>query len=134
MSEPTHAPSEWKPAGYPVLSPYLIVDDAAGTIRFLQTAFGAEELRRHEEDEGGIRHAELRLGDSVLMLADSTPDWPPVPAMVHLYVPDVDAAFRKALEAGATPIQEPARRGDEDRRGGVEGPGGTSWWIATREG
>ena len=126
------APVHYRPGGYSTASPYLIVDGAGHTIDFLVRVFGAVELRRFPDDKGGLRHAEVRLGDTVIMLADGGGDWPPVPACVHVYVPDVDATWRLALEAGATSVQEPVRKGDEDKRGGVRDPGGTTWWIATR--
>ena len=79
-------------------------------------------------------HAEVRVDDTVVMLADSTPNWPAIPAHVHVYVPDVDATYRRALAAGATSVQEPTKGNDEDKRGGVCDAGGTTWWIATRVG
>ena len=124
----------YKPQGYNSVAPYLVVDGAEGTIRFLQRAFGATELRRFPDQGGRLVHAEVRIDDTVLMLADAAGEWPPVPAHVHLYVPDVDAAFRRALDAGAEPVQEPVKKDDEDRRGGVRDAGGTTWWIATRVG
>ena len=78
-------------------------------------------------------HAEVRIGDSVVMIADGNEGWPPIGAHVYLYVPDVDDTYRRALAAGAESVQEPVRKDDEDRRGGVKDPGGTTWWIATRE-
>lgn len=123
-----------KPAGYPTASPYLVVTDASATIDFLATVFGAQELRRFTGDGERVAHAEVRLDDAVIMLADGTPGWPPVPAHVHVYVPDVDATYRRALAAGAEAVQEPMQKDDEDRRGGVKDVGGTTWWIATRVG
>lgn len=122
----------FKPDGYSSVSPYLVVDGAGATIAFLVQAFGAEEIRRFADDTGRIRHAEVRIDDSVLMLADFAEGWPAVPAHVHLYVPDVDAAYRRALSAGASSVQEPVRKDDADRRAGVKDAGGTTWWIATR--
>jgi PhnB protein len=122
----------YKPDGYTVVSPYLIVDGAARTMEFLADVFGAEALRRFPDDAGKIVHAELRIGDSVLMLADAAEGWPPAPSHVHVYVPDVDATYRRALDAGAVSVQEPVQKDDEDKRGGVKDPGGTTWWIATR--
>ncbi len=78
-------------------------------------------------------YAEVRIGDTVLMLADSTPDWPPVPAHVHVYVADVDAVYERAMKAGAAPVQVPVRRGDENKRGAVMDAGDTTWCISTRE-
>ena len=126
--------ASYKPDDYTTASPYLIVDGAAGTIEFLERVFGAVELRRFPDDSGRLMHAEVRLDDTVLMLADSTDEWPPIPSYVHVYVPDVDETYRRALEAGAEPVQEPVRKEDEDKRGGVRDPGGTTWWIATRVG
>jgi uncharacterized glyoxalase superfamily protein PhnB len=124
----------WKPEGYTSLTPYLIVDGAARTIEFLVRAFGAVELRRFPAPDGGILHAELRIDDTVLMLADGNASFPPVPAHVHVYVPDVDATYRRALAAGAASVQEPVQKDDPDKRGGVRDPGGTTWWIATMVG
>ncbi len=127
-------PSTYKPEGYSTVSPYLIVVDAAATVRFLTAAFEAVELRRFPNAGGGIAHAEVRLEDSVIMLADGVEGWPPAPAHVHLYVRDVDAAYARALAAGATPVQAPVRQDDADKRGGVRDTGGTTWWIATQVG
>ena len=123
---------EHRPQGYSTVSPYLVVDGAEATIAFLARVFGAEELRRFPGPGGTVMHAEVRIGDTVVMLADGQEAWPPVPAHVHVYVPDVDATHRRALEAGATSVQAPVCKDDEDRRGGVRDAGGTTWWIATR--
>jgi PhnB protein len=121
-----------KPEGYPAVSPYLIVDGASATIDFLVKAFGAVELRRFPDPAGRLRHAEVRIDDSVVMIADGAEGWPPVPSHVHVYVADVDAAYRRALAAGAASVQEPVKKDDADKRGGVKDAGGTTWWIATK--
>lgn len=123
-----------RPEGYNVASPYLIVNGAADTITFLTRVFGAAELRRFSDDGGKVRHAEVRIDDTVIMIADPVPpDWPSVESHVHVYVPDVDDTYRRALAAGATSVQEPVQKGDEDKRGGIKDAGGTTWWIATRQ-
>ncbi len=122
----------FKPANYSTVSPYLIVSDAAGTIKFLEQVFAASVLRAFPDDQGRLMHAEVRIDDTVLMLADSAPGWPPVASYVHVYVADVHATYARALKAGATSVQEPVKKGDEDNRGGVKDAGGTTWWIATR--
>jgi uncharacterized glyoxalase superfamily protein PhnB len=122
----------YKPENYSSVSPYLIVQGAARTIDFLVAVFGATELRRFPDDEGRLMHAEVRIDDSVVMLADATADYPPIRANVYVYVPDVDATYRRALNAGATSVQEPIQKEDDDKRGGVLDPGGTTWWIATK--
>ena len=121
-----------KPPGYNAVSPYLVVDGASQTIDFLIHVFGAVELRRFPDSTGKILHAEVRIDDTVVMLADGSEGWPPVPSHVHIYVPEVDAVYRRALEAGATSVQEPVKKDDDDKRGGVRDSGGTTWWIATK--
>ncbi|MCE9567198.1 MAG: VOC family protein [Planctomycetes bacterium] len=124
--------NSFKPSGYTTVSPYLIVDGAARTIEFLVRALGAAEIRRFADDAGTIRHSEVRIGDSVVMISDCAGGWPPIPAHVHVYVEDVDATFQLALAAGASAVQEPVKKGDADKRGGVTDAGGTTWWIATK--
>ncbi|HYR07094.1 MAG TPA: VOC family protein [Longimicrobium sp.] len=126
--------STHKPAGYTTVAPYLIVAGAGGTIDFLKQVFGAQELRRFAAEDGGIMHAEVRIDDTVVMVADGVEGWPPMASHVHVYVPDVDDTYRRALAAGAESVQEPVKKDDEDRRGGVKDAGGTTWWIATRVG
>lgn len=124
----------YKPEGYTSVAPYLVVDGAERTIDFLVRVFGAVELRRYADPAGGIRHAEVRIDDTVVMLADGGHGWPSIACNVHVYVPEVDDAYRRALEAGADSVQEPVQKDDEDRRAGVRDAGGTTWWIATRMG
>ncbi|MCI0624149.1 MAG: VOC family protein [Acidobacteria bacterium] len=124
--------TSYKPNNYSTVSPYLIVDGASGTIEFLKSVFGAVELRRFSDAAGKLMHAEVRIDDTVVMIADGGDGWPPVPSYVHVYVKDVDAAYRRALEAGAASVQEPVKKEDEDKRGGVKDAGGTTWWIATK--
>ena len=122
----------YKPGHSSTASPYLIVDGANKTIEFLKEVFGAVEVRRFSDAEGKIRHAEVRIDDSLIMIADGAPGWPPMQAHVHIYVPDVDVTYRRALEAGAVSVQEPVKKEDEHKRGGVKDAGGTTWWIATK--
>ncbi len=122
----------YKPDHYSTVSPYLVVDGAAGTIDFLERVFGAVEIRRFPGEDGRLMHAEVRIDETIIMLADSVDEWPPVPSYVHVYVRDVDAVYKRALDAGAISVQEPVKKEDEDKRGGVKDSGGTTWWIATR--
>ncbi len=121
----------YKPLGHTSVSPYLVVTGADATITFLVKALGASELYRLAGEDGRIRHAEVRLDDSVLMLADSMEGWPAQSAHVHVYVPDVDAAYQRALAAGAISVQAPVKKEDADKRCGVQDSGGTTWWLAT---
>ncbi len=125
----------WKPAGYPSLSPYMMVAGAPRLIGFLQQAFGGTELRRYDGPDGTVLHAEVRLDNGVVMLAEGGPEYPAFPAWLHLYVVDVDATYRRALAAGASAVQEPQQKpGDPDRRGGVKDPVGNTWWISMQAG
>lgn len=124
--------SSHKPPGYTTVSPYLIVNGASSTIEFLLRVFNAVELRRFPDSAGKLMHAEVRIDDTVVMIADGGEGWPPIPSHVHVYVSNVDATYRRALEAGATSVQEPAKKDDADKRGGVKDAGGTTWWIATK--
>ena len=121
-----------KPPGYSSVSPYLIVDGAERTIEFLRAVLGATEIRRFPDPSGKIVHAEVRIDDTVVMIADGNEGWPPIPSHVHVYVKDVDAVYKRALEAGAVSVQEPVKKDDADKRGGVKDAGGTTWWIATK--
>ena len=95
--------------------------------------FGASDLRRYEDPKGGLLHAEVKVGDSVVMIADGNEQWPGVLCHIHVYVLDVDAVFQKAVAAGAEVIQEPkTREGDPDKRGGFKDPSGNSWWVSTQ--
>jgi len=123
-----------KPQGYTTVSPYLIVNGASCAIDFLKRVFGAVELRRFPDAAGKIMHAEVRIDDTVVMIADGAEGWPPIPAYVHVYVADVDAIYKRALEAGAASVQAPIKKEDADKRGGVKDAGGTTWWIATKVG
>ena len=122
----------YKPEGYNSVSPFLIVKGAGQSIDFLIQAFGAVEVRRFSTLGGVVTRAEVRIDDTVVMIRDSVEGLPPVAAHVHVYVPDVDDAFRRALAAGAMSIEEPERNFDADKRGGVKDPGGTTWWLATK--
>ena len=122
-----------KPEGYSSVSPYLVVDGAQRLIDFLKKTFDATKLRRYNMPDGSIMHAEVRIDDTVVMIADSGGEWPAVPSWLHVYVHDVDATYRRTLDAGGVSVQEPQRRdGDPDRRGGVKDPGDNTWWIATQ--
>jgi PhnB protein len=122
-----------KPVGYTTVSPYLIAAGAQQVVDFLKHTFGARELRRYDLPDGSIMHAEVQIGDTVVMIGDAGEKWPAVPAHLHVYVKDVDATYRRALAAGGVSVQAPERKGDDpDRRGGVEDPAGNPWWIASQ--
>lgn len=120
------------PDGYHTVTPYLVVRDPAGLIEFLQGVFDASEIERTELPDGRIMHAEVRIGDSVVMMGGANEEYPPMPAMLHLYLEDTDAAYRRALEAGATSLREPEDQFYGDRTAGFRDEYGNQWWLATR--
>ena len=123
----------YKPEGYASVSVYLVADGAQRVIDFLRQTFDAVPLRRYDNEDGTIMHAEVRIDDTVVMIGSGGPEWPAFPSWLHVYVKDVDATYRRALEAGGVSVQEPSQReGDPDRRCGVKDPAGNTWWIATQ--
>jgi len=129
------------PEGYHSVTPHLVCAGAAQAIAFYTQAFGAVELGRMAMPDGRIAHAEIRIGDARIMLADHFPEYGSrdpralqgTPVYLHMYVPDADAAWEQALAAGATPTMPLADAFWGDRYGQVEDPFGHRWSIATRQ-
>ncbi len=121
------------PEGSHTVTPYLIVEDAARVIEFAKQTFGANETERMTEPGGRIMHAEIRVGDSLIMLGEPMGKFQPMPTMLYVYVPDTDATYRKALQAGGESVMEPADQFYGDRNAGVKDPCGNMWWIATHK-
>lgn len=129
------------PEGFHTITPHIVVKGAAAAIEFYKKAFGAEEVCRMNGPDGkSVMHAEIKIGDSRLMLAEEWPGegMPKSPATlggsavtVHLYVSDVDAAFKKATDAGATPTMPPMDAFWGDRYGKLKDPFGHDWGMAT---
>jgi uncharacterized glyoxalase superfamily protein PhnB len=119
------------PDGFHTVTPYLLVSDPARLIEFLKQAFGAEEVHRSARPDGHILHAQVRVGDSPVMMGGVSGEWKAMPSSLYLYVPDTDATYRRALQAGGTSVMEPADQFYGDRNAGVKDPLGNIWWIAT---
>jgi uncharacterized glyoxalase superfamily protein PhnB len=119
------------PEGYHSVIPYLTVRDPGQLIDFLKQAFGAEETLRMPRGDGSIGHAEVRIGDSMIMMGGATEEWKEMPGAVYLYLEDVDGAYGRAIEAGAESIREPTDEFYGDRMGGVRDTLGNVWWIST---
>ena len=127
------------PDGYPQVIPYLCVDGAERAIDFYSEVLGAEERMRMGSPGGKIGHAELRLGDGLIMLADEHPEMGALspqsvggtPVTIHAYVEDVDAVFQAAVKAGAASLHEPEDMFYGDRSGQFQDPFGHRWSIAT---
>lgn len=121
------------PAGYHTVTPWIIVKGAAQLTDFLKEAFGAEEIGgRVYNDDGTIGHAEVRIGDAVVMMFDTKETWPFTPSFLRLYVEDGDAVYQQALKAGATSVTEMTDLFFGDRVGRVRDPWGNIWWIQER--
>ena len=120
------------PEGYHTITPYLVVDGAEKIIRFMKEAFGAQPVFEPMMGPNGkVMHAEFRIGNSIVMISDSSERAQATSAMLYLYVPNVDAVYQKALKAGATSLMEPADQFYGDRSGGVTGVAGNRWHIGT---
>jgi uncharacterized glyoxalase superfamily protein PhnB len=120
------------PEGYHMVTPWIIVRGAAQFLDYLKEAFGAEEIARVYNEDDTIGHAEVRLGDSVVMMFDAKEAWPPTPGFLRLYVEDGDAVYQQALKAGATSVTEMTELFFGDRVGRVRDPWGNIWWIQER--
>jgi uncharacterized glyoxalase superfamily protein PhnB len=119
------------PDGYHAVTPVLTVQGAAKLIEFLEQAFDAKETYRLEGPNGGVMHAQIKIGDSMVMLGEASEQCKPMPATMALYVEDTDAWYRRALKAGATSVREPANQFYGDRSAGVKDFAGNQWWIQT---
>jgi PhnB protein len=121
------------PEGYHTVTPMLVVEGVDKLINFLKQAFNAFEKERVARPDGKIMHAEVRIGDSMLMMGEPPGSFKHMPGSFYLYVEDVDAVYRRAIEAGATSVMEPADQFYGDRNGGVKDSIGNLWWIATHK-
>ena len=119
------------PEGFHTVTPYLVVPDAAQVMVFMKRAFGATERYKMQGPDGSVMHAEMQVGDSIVMLGQAQDENRRMRSMLYLYVPDVDAAYKQAIAAGAISVREPADQIYGDRSGAVNDPGGNEWWIAT---
>lgn len=119
------------PDGYHSVTPFLVVAGIPKLLDFLKNVFGATERERMTAPDGTIRHAEVIIGDSLVMMGEATSQWKAMPSTIYVYVPDTDATYQRALQAGARSLREPRDEFYGDRSGGVEDPCGNQWWIAT---
>lgn len=129
----THHVSETNSRWVPSVTPYLVVQGAVRLIDFLKQAFEAQEIERLSRPDGAIGHAEARIGDSRGMMSEAGGAWQPMPCALYLYVNDVDATYKRALQAGAASTMEPMDQFYGDRSAGVRDPAGNQWWIATHK-
>jgi len=119
------------PDGYHTITPYLTVPAVARLIDFLKLAFDAVEIERMQRPDGTVHHAEVKIGDSIVMMGEPPDPTKANPGALYLYVSDVDTAYRRAMEAGALSLSEPADMFYGDRGAGVKDASGNTWWLAT---
>jgi PhnB protein len=120
------------PAGYNRVMPYLILEDAAGFQTFMQNVFGATEKMKVLRDDKTVMHGEISVGDIVIMFSQCTAEFEPTPGAFFIYVNDADESFAKALENGATKVQDLADQ-NYGRSGGVKDANGNTWWITAEK-
>ncbi|WP_406858888.1 VOC family protein [Streptomyces sp. HUAS MG47] len=120
------------PEGYTSVAPWVVTDDTGALLDFVTAAFGGEELARVPVEDGTIGHGEIRVGDTVVLAFDRRPDWPRMPSLLRVYVPDADAAVAAAVAQGATVVTEVADSAWGDRGGRVRDPFGNIWWVSSR--
>ncbi|KAM3114134.1 VOC family protein [Phormidesmis sp. 146-33] len=119
------------PDGFHSVTPYLTVQGANQLLEFMKTAFDAEEILCMKQPDGTIRHAAVRIGDSMIELSEAKAEWTPMPGAIHLYVSDTDAVYQRSLRAGATSLQEPTDMYYGERGAAVKDAVGNHWYIAT---
>jgi uncharacterized glyoxalase superfamily protein PhnB len=117
--------------GFHTITPYLFARDASRLIEFISSAFSGELTFRKARPDGAIMHAEMRIADSMVMLADATEQFGPTPTSIYLYVPDCDAIYHAALDFGASSVFPLMTLPSGERYGAVKDPCDNTWWIAT---
>ncbi len=121
------------PDGFHTVTPHLTIQGASRLVDFLKQAFDAQKLVRMAHADGTIMHAEVKIGDSIVMMGEARGDCKPMPGSLYVYVDDADATYRRALQAGATSTMEPGDQFYGDRTAGVKDPSGNQWMIATHK-
>ena len=119
------------PDGFHTVTPYLLASGVPKLLDFLKNAFDAEVTECMDAPDGTVMHAAVKIGDSFVMMGDPRGTSEPSHASLYLYVPDTDAVYKQAIEAGGTSVMEPADQFYGDRNAGVKDPVGNTWWIAT---
>lgn len=119
------------PAGHHSVTPYLVVEGASKLIDFLKRTFNAEETVRMNGPDGRVAHAEVKIGDSIIMMSDATTEFKPVESQLYVYVDDIDDTYKRALQAGASIVRELKNQFYGDRSASVKDPLGNIWGIAT---
>jgi len=123
-----------RPPGFTAVTPYLLTNDTDRLVAFVRAAFGAEDVDEAYSDKEGIVHAALRIEGCTVEIGRAGGPWKPLTAGIHLYVPDVEAAYARALAAGGKSLHEVRSMDYVERAAAVEDPSGNHWYIATYKG
>ncbi len=120
------------PEGFHAVTPYLFAQGASRLVEFISAAFEGKLIFQQKRQDGAIMHATMRIGDSMLMLADATSEFGPMPTSIYLYVTDCDAVYRRALSSGGVSVFPMMTLPSGQRYGGIKDPCGNIWWVATQ--
>lgn len=119
------------PAGYTTVAPWVVTDDTGALLDFVAAAFDGEEIARVATEDGLIGHAEVRVGDTVVLAFDRRPEWPVMPSLLRVWVPDADATFAQAIAAGAVVVTALDDNAFGQRGGRIKDPFGNIWWVVS---
>ena len=126
--------NDYKPKDYNSVSPYFIVENADKFIGLMKQVFDAKEIRKYDRPDGTIMHAEIRIDDSIVMLSEASERFPAIQIVMHVYVPNVDEVFEKAIQAGCEVVEHPKEQeGDPDRRATFNDLNGNMWSVGTQK-
>ena len=118
------------PAGYTTVAPWIVTHETGRLLDFITTVFDGEELARVPLEDGSIGHAEIRVGDTILLAFDQRAGWPDTPSLLRIFVPDADEAMSRAVAAGGRVVTRPLTQAFGQRGGRVCDPFGNIWWIS----
>jgi len=121
-----------QPDGYTTVAPWIVTDDSGALLDFITRAFDGEELGHVPLQDGSIGHAEIRIGDTVVLAFDRREGWPAMPSLLRVWVPDADAAMARAVELGGSVVTAASDSAFGQRGGRVRDPFGNIWWVATQ--
>jgi PhnB protein len=120
------------PAGYTSVAPWVVTEDTGALLDFITKVFAGEELARVATEDGSIGHGEIRVGDTIVLAFDQRPEWPAMPSLLRIWVPDADESFVKARAAGALVVTELSDNAFGQRGGRVKDPFGNIWWVVSQ--
>ena len=120
------------PEGYTIVAPWVVTDDTGAFLDFVAQAFGGQELGRVSTEDGLIGHAEIRVGDTVVLAFDRRADWPTMPSLLRVFVADAEKAFSQAVAAGGHVVTSLADHAFGQRGGRIKDPFGNIWWVVSR--